>query len=79
MIVGRVSPCLQLSEGHHGRKVAFNPLVEAYGSDNHCCAASWGLDVCRTFDYNDYRFHHAIEVPVDFNLDAYLRAFCDYK
>ena len=71
MIVGRVSPCLQLSEGHHGRKVAFNPLVEAYGSDNHCCAASWGLDVCRTFDYNDYRFHHAIEVPVDFNLDAY--------
>ena len=71
MIGGRVSPCLQLSEGHHGGKVAFNPLVEAYGSDNHCCAASWGLDVCRTFDYNDYRFHHAIGVPVDFNFDAY--------
>ena len=79
MIDGRVSPCLQLSEGHYGRKIAFNPLVEAYGSGNHCCAASWGFDVCRTFDYNDYRFHHAVGVPVDFNFDAYAFVLCKHK
>ena len=71
MIDGRVSPCLQLSEGHYGRQILFNPLVEAYGSDNHRCAASWGLEVCHTFDYNDYRFHFEVGEPIDINLDAY--------